>query len=60
MKKIDRTIYITQKTGRWKKPKAKDFDVYICSECKEAFIDIKTRDDSVWNYCPNCGAKMDF
>ena len=29
-------------------------DYYVCSECHKGEYPIKPR----WNYCPNCGAKM--
>ena len=33
--------------------------IYKCSACKEEFITIDgTPADNLWNYCPNCGAKM--
>lgn len=40
-----------------------DFDeqnVYMCSVCKEPYIlECGTPKDNKYNYCPNCGAKMD-
>ena len=35
--------------GKWIKRKSWDF--HVCSEC--------SFENSPWNYCPNCGAKMD-
>ena len=33
---------------------------YTCSACKEDFVTADgTPTDNLWNYCPNCGAKMD-
>lgn len=33
---------------------------YTCSACKEDFVTADgTPSDNLWNYCPNCGAKMD-
>jgi DNA-directed RNA polymerase subunit RPC12/RpoP len=33
--------------------------IYKCSSCKEEFVTIDgTPADNLWNYCPNCGAKM--
>lgn len=37
-----------------------DDTVYQCSVCKEEFVTIDgTPAENLWNYCPNCGAKMD-
>ena len=34
--------------------------IYQCSVCKEEFVTIDgTPAENLWNYCPNCGAKMD-
>lgn len=34
--------------------------VYQCTACKEEFVTIDgTPAQNLWNYCPNCGAKMD-
>ena len=35
--------------------------IYQCSVCKEDFVTIdgETPQENLWNYCPNCGAKMD-
>lgn len=33
---------------------------YTCSACGEDFVTIDgTPSENLWNYCPNCGAKMD-
>lgn len=37
-----------ERHGRW-------IDGWICSECGEAF----NTNGEAWNYCPNCGSKMD-
>lgn len=49
-----------QKTGRWIEQTDTQNDVYyVCSNCKEAFTLIEgTPTDNLYNYCPNCGAKM--
>ena len=40
--------------GRWKEPYPNDiWDCYECSCCGVKY-------DRTWNYCPNCGAKMDL
>ncbi len=34
--------------------------IYECSVCKEAFVTLDGEPmEKLWNYCPNCGAKMD-
>lgn len=39
--------------GRWEEPYPYDpYDCYKCSCCGVKY-------DLTWNYCPNCGAKMD-
>lgn len=49
-----------QKTGRWIEKDGYDGDTYYdCSECGESFCLIEgTPTDNLYNYCPNCGAKM--
>lgn len=35
-------------------------DVYTCSKCRESYVLVEgTPKENLWNYCPNCGAKMD-
>lgn len=49
------------KTGHWKVVSAGYGDTaYICecSECKDTVWVYKDADRK-WNYCPNCGAKME-
>ena len=43
--------------GRWEKAEYHGF--LRCSECKDVYIDDTWVADGKWNYCPNCGAKMD-
>ena len=45
-----------RKTGRWEmKPDPYGFDeIPVCSECG-----CTTKMKEIYNYCPNCGAKMD-
>lgn len=47
------------KHGEW--VLSKDFPGYaMCSCCEDAFIDPEwIAKDKKWNYCPNCGAKME-
>ena len=42
---------VQQKTGRWVFDELLDKH-YYCSECKSMGVDY-------WDYCPNCGAKME-
>ena len=43
--------------GRWEQAKYHGF--LRCSECKDVYIYDAWVADGKWNYCPNCGAKMD-
>ena len=43
--------------GRWEQAEYHGF--LRCSECKDVYIDDTWVADGKWNYCPNCGAKMD-
>ena len=43
--------------GRWEKTEYHGF--LRCSECKDAYVADEWVEDGKWNYCPNCGAKMD-
>ena len=49
--------------GRWEdreNPQWKAYDIRHCSVCGWSIPKTKLRQkDSHWNYCPNCGAKMD-
>ena len=49
-----------EKTGRWIEQEGYDGDTYYdCSVCGESFCLIDgTPTDNLYNYCPNCGAKM--
>lgn len=48
------------KSGKWIEQEGWDGDVYYeCSMCGEAFCLIDgTPTDNMYNYCPNCGARM--
>ena len=48
------------KIGRWIEQEGFDGDTYYdCSECGESFCLIDgTPTDNLYNYCPNCGARM--
>ena len=46
--------------GRWIKKKRKTYpDGYVCSECDD-YIYETWADYTDFNFCPNCGAKMDL
>ena len=46
--------------GRWIEQEADMDTIYECSVCGEPFVTLEgTPADNLWNYCPNCGAKMD-
>lgn len=50
-----------EKTGRWIEQDDEYNDtIYQCSVCGEEFVTIEgTPADNLWNYCPNCGARME-
>jgi hypothetical protein len=43
--------------GEWEKAEYGGF--VRCDKCKDVYIDESWLTDGKWNYCPNCGAKMD-
>ena len=43
--------------GRWEKAEYNGF--LRCDQCKDVYINEEWLEDGKWNYCPNCGAKMD-
>lgn len=48
--------------GRWEDSVDEWYgtDVYTCSKCRESYVLVEgTPKENLWNYCPNCGAKMD-
>ena len=49
------------KTGHWIEQDGFDGDIYYdCSECGESFCLIDgTPTDNMYNYCPNCGARLE-
>lgn len=59
--KMGREALENQKTGHWIEKDGYDGDTYYdCSECGESFCLIEgTPTDNLYNYCPNCGAKME-
>ena len=58
---LDDLVEAVNKTGRWIEKDGFDGDTYYdCSECGESFCLIYgTPTDNLYNYCPNCGAKME-
>lgn len=44
-----------RKTGKWINYK----DEHCCSVCQSVVIQMNWDDDSRYDYCPNCGAKME-
>lgn len=44
------------KRGRWKQTKAYP-NLIFCDECGEPYE--RSNSNDKWNYCPNCGAKME-
>lgn len=44
--------------GRWE-PRTDVFGFVRCSVCHDCNIYDDWADGKKWNYCPNCGAKMD-
>lgn len=44
--------------GRWEKAEYNGF--LRCDQCKDVYINEEWLEDGKWNYCPNCGAKMDL
>lgn len=53
---IDALLHEPVHHGRWKQTKAYP-GIIFCDECGEPFE--KSNSSDKWNYCPNCGAKMD-
>lgn len=49
-----------EKIGKWIEQDDEYNDtIYQCSVCGEEFVTIEgTPADNLWNYCPNCGARM--
>lgn len=43
--------------GRWENYDGMGY--LVCSECRDVYIDEDWLKDGKWNYCPNCGARMD-
>ena len=52
--------YAEVKHGYWKADKRSVDVTYICSECKSLYSYADPEEECDYNYCPNCGAKMDL
>lgn len=53
-------MLLKDKKGKWIKDRLSStcggsYGVYRCSECENSYQDIGYG----WNYCPNCGARME-
>lgn len=47
--------HVEIKRGRWKGKPIAGYSTVRCSECGGVFME----NNGKWNYCPNCGTKMD-
>ena len=52
------TVRLWPKRGKWINSKAR-MRPDMCSVCGCAYEADRFMDKIVWNYCPNCGAKME-
>ena len=61
LKEVKELPSVTQKSGKWIEKEGWDGDIYYeCSVCSEPFCLIEgTPTYNLYNYCPNCGAKME-
>ena len=55
--KLPRVDAVEVVHGRWEKAEYHGF--LRCARCKDVYINEEWLEDGKWNYCPNCGAKMD-
>ena len=54
---LDTADVVPVRHGRWVKKEKYTFGImYDCSLCENRILD----NGHPWNYCPNCGAKMDL
>ena len=56
---INKLPPIQPKRGKWL-PDNNNYiyEQYVCSECKNSFKVDTRKGKPMWNFCPNCGAKM--
>ena len=47
------------KTGKWTETKVWGGRNFYCSECRFCFIVDTVMLKPMWNYCPNCGCRME-
>lgn len=47
------------KHGKWMKINDRWWKNYFCSECRAEFMVETCMLKPMWNYCPNCGARME-
>ena len=53
----------TERHAHWKQPSYfnEENNVYQCSNCKEEFVLVSGNPkENEYNYCPNCGCKMEI
>ena len=57
---INKLPPIQPKRGKWL-PDNNNYiyEQYVCSECKNSFKVDTCMGKPMWNFCPNCGAKME-
>ena len=57
---LDNLVEAVNKTGHWIEKEDFNGDTYYdCSECGESFCLIDgTPTDNLYNFCPNCGCRM--
>jgi DNA-directed RNA polymerase subunit RPC12/RpoP len=60
---IELLEYAPVRKGRWTEIEGDYWNediIYQCSVCKEEFVSFDgTNLEKLWNYCPNCGCKME-
>ena len=57
---INELPFIERKTGKWLPDNNNYYDErYICSECGRNYKVDMCMGKPMWEYCPNCGARME-
>lgn len=60
MIKMTRTLDVVPvKRGKWNETGDRGGRNYACGCCRFTFIVDTCMGEPMWNYCPNCGARMD-